>query len=455
MRYKRMRLPAAFYKEFLALASMLMLQNVVTLAVNLLDNIMLGAYSEAALSGVAAVNQIQFVYQQLLMALGEGVVIFSSQYWGRRQTGPIKQIGSYAMRGALVISVILFAVVSLFPMQMMHIFTTDATITAEGMAYLRVIRWTYPIFAVTQILLALMRSIGTVQIAYMLAIQSLIVNCSINYTLIYGHYGAPRLGTTGAAIGTLVARIAECGVLVLYLIYKERTLRLRPGDFKSTDRMLNKDYRRIVAPMLFTNSLWGFNTAMQTVILGHMETAAIAANSVASNLFLLVKAMPVGAANAASVMIGRKVGEGDMDVVRNYARELQRMFVLIGCVAGIVLFFLRIPILQLYDLSDTTREMANTFLLILSVVAVTMSYQMPTNTGIIRGGGNAIYVVYLDIICIWVIVMPLSLFMAFVMNASPVVVVWCLNSDQIFKCIPAFIEANYGNWIRKLTRETI
>ena len=129
------------------------------------------------------------------------------------------------------------------------------------------------------------------------------------------------------------------------------------------------------------------------------------------------------------------------------------MFVVIGIISGMLLFVIRIPILEIYDLSPQTKEMANTFLIILSVVVVGMSYQMPTNNGIIRGGGNAAFVVRMDLISIWCIVIPLSFVMAFVVKASPAVVVCCLNADQIFKCVPAYLESHYGNWIRKLTRE--
>ena len=165
--------------------------------------------------------------------------------------------------------------------------------------------------------------------------------------------------------------------------------------------------------------------------------------------------MAVGASSTASVIIGKTIGTGDIDRVKYYSRVMQRMFLVIGIIAGIVLFIIRIPILSLYDLTPETKAMANTFLIILSIVMVGMSYQMPTNNGIIRGGGNAMFVVKMDIISIWGIVIPLSLIMAFVVKASPVVVVCCLNADQIFKCVPAFLEANYGKWIRKLTRDEI
>ena len=184
-----------------------------------------------------------------------------------------------------------------------------------------------------------------------------------------------------------------------------------------------------------------------------MTAAAISANSAASNLFLMVKSMAVGAASAASIIIGKTIGSGDIPLTKAYARIMQRMFLVIGLASGVLLFFLRIPILSIYDLSPATKAMANTFLIILSIVCVGTSYQMPTNNGIIRGGGNAMFVVKLDLISIWLIVLPLSFFMAFVAKASPAVVVCCLNADQIFKCVPAFLEAHYGNWIRKLTRD--
>lgn len=443
----------SFYRKFLSIYVALVLQNVVTLSVNLADNMMLGSYSETALSGVAAVNQIQFIYQQLLMALGDGLVIFCSQYWGKRQTEPMKKIAATAMHAGLLIAVLLFALVSFFPCQAVGIFTTEESIIREGVSYLSIIRFTYLFFAVTQILLATLRSVEVVKIAFYLSVMTFFVNCGINYVLIYGHFGAPEMGAAGAAIGTLAARVTELTVLIIYIIKKEKQLHLSVRSYLQHDRVLSGDYFRVTAPMLVVQGLWGVNTALQTVILGHMTAAAIAANSVASTIFMMVKSMAVGAASTASIIIGNTIGTGDIGLVKKYSGKLQRIFVVIGLVSGLLLFLIRVPILQLYDLSAATKEMANTFLIILSVVVIGMSYQMPTNNGIIRGGGNAMFVVKMDLISIWGIVIPLSFIMAFVVKASPAVVVCCLNADQLFKCIPAFLESHYGNWIRKLTRE--
>lgn len=430
---------------------MLVLQNVVTLSVNLADNIMLGAFSETALSGVTTVNQVQFVFQQLLMALGDGLVIFGSQYWGKKETKPVRKISAWAMCTGIFIALILFILASFFPRQLLGLFTTDQTIIEAGLSYLAIIRFTYFFFAVTQILLATLRCVEIAGIAFGLSVMTLIINCSINWILIYGHFGAPRMGAAGAAVGTLTARIAEICVLITYISKKQSWIGIRIQDYLQADWKFGRKYYKVVCPLLVIQGLWGVNTALQTAILGHMTAAAIAANSAASNLFLMVKSAAVGAASAASVTMGKTIGSGDLKLAKLYSKKLQKLFVVMGIICGVLLFFIRIPVLSFYQLSPETREMANTFLMILSVVMVGMSYQMPTNGGIIRGSGSIAYSMKVDLISTWAIVIPLSMFMAFVVKASPAIVVCCLNADQIFKCVPAFLKCNYGHWIKTMT----
>lgn len=441
-----------FYHSFIRLCVTLMLEQAVILSVNLADNLMLGTYSEASLAGVAAVNQIQFVFQQLVYAVTNAMIVLGSQYWGKKRPKEVRRLSAIAVRAGIVIALLLFAAVSFFPTQTLSLFTDEPAIASEGVQYLSIIRFSYLFFAVSHVMLGTMRIAQSVKIALRVSIVSLIINVSINYLLISGNLGAPEMGVRGAAIGTLIARIVECALVCRHLFTKEKALNMRPVDFKTIDRAMLRDYLKVGAPVLINSALWGFSNALQTMILGHLSDSAIAAQSISSTVFLLLKVTSVGAASAASILIGQAIGEGSMDKIKEYARTLQCIFVGIGCVLAVIMFVIRIPLLNIYQISDETRSLANSYMLIQSVVLFTMSYQMPVNTGIIRGGGDTRFAMVLDLISIWGIVIPVSLLAAFVWKLSPIVVIICLNADQCFKCVPAFIRVNSYRWVRQLTR---
>ena len=444
----------SFYQTFIKLAAALMLEQAVILSVNLADNIMLGSYSEYALAGVAAVNQIQFVLQQIVYGVSTGMVILGSQYWGQKRTGEIRKLTAIGMRVSLLLVIALFVAVSLFPRQAVSIFTPDEAIIGEGVKYLSIIRFTYLFFGASAVLLGAMRIVESVKIALGVSVLSLVLNCSINYILIFGHFGAPELGVRGAAIGTLIARIVECCVFLLYVLVRDKRISMKLRDFLRTDRIMFGDFLRVASPVLLTQALWGLSNALQTVILGHMSDVAIAAQSISSNIFQLLKVTSVGASSAASIIIGKTIGEGQgMEKLKEYCRTLQILFVCIGITLGTALFFIRIPMLRIYNISDETRQLANAYMLIQSVVLVTMSYQMPVNGGIIRGGGDTRFIMVVDFISIWIIVLPLSFLAAFVWRLSPVIVIMLLNSDQVFKCVPAFLRCNSYKWVHRLTRD--
>lgn len=443
----------AFYHTFLLLAGTLILEQAVVLSVNLADNLMIGSYNETALSAVAAVNQIVFVVSQIIYGISNGVTVLASQYWGKRHTPPIRQLVSLGLRLEVALSLVLFAIVSLWPAQCVGLFVTDEQIIAEGVRYLSIIRFTFPVFAVTTVLLGAMRSVETVSLALKVSLVSLVTNCVINYILIFGSFGAPELGVRGAAIGTLSARVLECVIVCVYVFCKDSKLQLRPRALAQFDRVLRGDYFRTAVPIVLQAAMWGGLNAVQSAILGHMAANAIAAYSISSTAFLLLKVTSVGACTAASIMVGKQIGSGDMRAFRTMVYTMQLLFVGLGLVLGGALFLLRIPLLRVYQISDETRYLANAFFLIQSVVLVTMSYQMPTNAGILRGGGDTRYALVLDLISFCVIVIPLSYLAAFHWGASAIVVVMLLNADQVFKCIPAFIRVNGFRWVRRLTRD--
>lgn len=442
----------AFHRSFWPFFLVLVAQNIVTVSVNLLDNVMLGAYSEAALAGAAAVNQIQFVLLSVVNGAGDGLVVLGSQYWGQNRTGPIQRLTATALWLCAGISTLLFLLVSLFPRGVVGLFTTSEAIARAGMEYLSVIRFTYPIFAVTAILLAMLRGVETVKIAMVISLTAFGVNGLLNYALIYGNFGAPAMGAKGAAVATLVARVVELLIVMGYLALRDKKLAASPGLLLKPERGLARDYFRVGVPTLLVGLQWGVNVALQTVVLGHMTGSAIAANSIAVNLTTMLKVIAIASSAAAGVLIGKTVGQGDLPRVKRYAKLLQAIFLGIGLVTFTGTMLLRGPVLSLYNVSAETRAMAWSFLTVLAVSTIGMAYQMPVLTGIVRGGGDTRFVLINDMISVWGIVIPLSFLAAFSFDWPPVAVVACLHSDQVFKCLPAAVKVNSYNWIKTLTR---
>ncbi len=442
----------SFYKQFFSLYWVLVLNNIIVLSVSLADNIMIGAFSETALSGVTAVNQVQYIFQQLLMASGNGLVVLASQYWGQERTAEIKKISACAITVGLSASIVLFVCACVFPEGLLGLFTPNKAIIAEGVRYINIIKFTYPVFALSQILLACLRSVETVRIGFYISLVTLVVNCGINYLLIAGNFGFPSLGSEGAAIGTLTARIIELVIILIYILACDKKLRYRLYEMFTPSKTLFFDYIRISFPIITVGVMFGFSTALQTVILGHLSDAAIAANSMSSALFQTLKVASVGAASAAAVVVGKTIGRGDMSKLREYVRTLQLIFVMIGTVASILLYVLRYPILSFYSLSYEAMHLSEAFILVLCFTGFGTAYQMPSLIGIVQGGGDSKFVLKNDIINIWCICIPLALISAFVLDASPVLVVFFLNMDQITKCVPAFFKVNSYNWAKKLTK---
>lgn len=442
-----------FYRTLFPLLITIALQNIVAYSVNMADNVMLGSYSQSALSGAATVNQIFFLVQQITLGIGEGMVVLGSQYWGQKRLQPVRKLTGIALKLALISGVIVILICTFIPHLVLSIFTTDPEIIAEGAAYLGIIKYTFLLFMITNVLMTALRCVETVKISFYISVVSLIVNVCINYVLIFGHFGAPEMGIRGAAIGTLVARIAELGIVLIYMLKIDKKLCLFSENFLKYDAELRKDYTKVEVPVMLSQVLWAVSVPFQTAILGHLSSDAIAANSVATTFYQYLKVIVVAMSSASAVMIGAAVGRGDMKRIKSDARTLSVIDVLIGTALGLSLFALRWPLLSLYNLNDTAIGMANQLIIVMSFIMVGMSYQMPVSMGIIRGGGDTKFTMMMNMISTWAIVIPLSFMSAFWWHWSVVGVVIMIQSDQVFKGLPTFLHFRTYRWVKKLTRE--
>ena len=211
-----------FYNNFFSLWIFLVINNIIILGVNLADNIMLGRYSEHALSGAAACNQVQFVFQQIILGISNAVVVLGSQYWGEKKTKPIKNIASIACILGVAFSAVLFAFAAVMPENVVRLFTDSQNIIKEGAVYLSIIKYTYPVFALTNIILSFLRSVESVKVGFYVSLVTLVFNISLNYVLIFGKFGIEPMGVKGAAVATLVARVCELIFVVIYAVFFEK-----------------------------------------------------------------------------------------------------------------------------------------------------------------------------------------------------------------------------------------
>lgn len=442
-----------FYKAFFSMTTIIAMQNLISFAVNLADNVMIGGYSQDALSGVAMVNQIQFLLQMIIGGIGNGIAVLGAQYWGKKQVEPIRRVVSIGMVLALAAGIAMTLVTFFFPGQTLSLLTNEQAVISEGSKYLVIVCFSYVLFAVTNVLLASLRSVETVRIGFAVTLTALVVNIVLNYGLIYGRLGMPELGVEGAAIATVASRIVEFLVVVIYVFFLDGKICWKPRDMLHLDKKLFRDYIRVGLSLILSSSIWGVAMSVQTAILGRMGEETIAANSIATTIFQVVTVVTYGSASASGVIIGKCVGEGDIPRVKGYSKTLQILFVCIGIFTGAVLWSCKDFIISLYSITEETKVLAQQFIAVLSVTVVGTAYQCACLTGIVTGGGDTRFVLINDLIHQWLIVIPAAFLSAFVFHAPLWITFACLKSDQVLKCFVAIFKVNRYRWIRVLTRE--
>ena len=443
-----------FYKSFIFLALSLALQNLLTYGVNMMDTLMLGRYSQNAMGGVSLCNQIQFLLQMLVVGAGEGAVVMGSQYWGRKKLEPIPHIIGVALRFGGALAVLLFILVFGWPNRILSLLSNDPAVIAEGAKYFSIIRYTYVIFTITNILVASLRSIGVVRIGYMISGSTLVINVCLNYLLIYGNLGFPEMGVRGAACATLIARCVELIIVIWFLKYRENVLNLNLRKLLHIDTSYVHDYMKVSLPVLINQALWGVAQMVQTGILGHLGGDVTAANAISVQVYQVLSVVCYGAASAAGIVVGRTIGEDNEKKLHPLVTTLQVLFISIGLCSGLAIFLLRGPILAAFGgtLTENAYRLSRQFMLVLAITTVGTSYQMACDNGIIRGGGDTAFSAKMNLVSMWCIIVPFSAMAAFWWKCPPVAVFFLLKWDQLYKAIPVGIRLHSWKWVKKVTR---
>ena len=444
---------SGFYKAFFTMTLTLALQNLIVFGVNLADSVMMGAYSETALSGVGICNNIQFFLNMAASGISSGMTVIASQYWGQKETKPIHKVSAVAMWLGIIFTTLIFAFAAIAPETLIRLFTDKDAVIDQAVLYLDVIKYTYLMYTLSTILLAILRSVETVKIGFYVSLSSFALNIFLNYALIYGKFGAPEMGIRGAAVATLVSRAIELAVTVIYILAIDKKLNVRIRDLFTTDAQMVKDYFKTGLPLMMSSVSWGIAMSIQGAIIGRLIESAIAANSIATTLFQVATVICYASSNAACVLIGKTVGENmSMDIIKRRSKSLQLIFLAIGVASSAILLIAKNLIVGFYNASPETLEITNQFIWVLSITVIGTAYEAPCLCGIVSGGGETSFVLKNDIIFMWLIVLPMSALSAFVFHLPVWVTFACLKADQVLKCAVAVVKVNKFNWVKTVTR---
>ncbi len=442
----------SFYKTLISLAIPISLQNLITFAVGFADNLMIGRLGDDAISGVYVGNQMQAVVQMFIAGIEGAILILAAQYWGKKDSDSIRKVVSIGVRAAFVVGLAFTLAGVLFPGAIIGIFTKDPGVLQEGTVYLQIVGFTYLFFAISQVMVASMRSVETAKIGLYISIMALVVNVSLNYILIFGKLGLPALGVKGAAIATLISRVLEMAVSVTYVFAVDRKLRFGFRDLLATDRQLLKDFLRYGLPVIGGQVVWAFNNLMNTKIMGSYTAGVMAAVSITGMLHNLIYVWMNGLSSSVGIITGKTVGAGQYEKMKEYAKTVQMIFLGVGLISGGLVLLCREGFIGLYNATPEALAYSRQFINVISVTIIGTCYQAACLFGLVKSGGDISFVFKNDTIFVFLVVIPSALVCQW-LGAPPWVVCAALKCDQILKCFVAVVKINSYNWMKNLTRD--
>lgn len=300
-----------------------------------------------------------------------------------------------------------------------------------------------------------MRSVERVVVATVVYLCSLICNVGINAVLIFGLFGMPALGVKGAAIGTLTARLLEMALVCLYSHFWNKDIKFHTKYFLHTEKVLNRDFLKYAFPVILNEVLWGLGTAANTAVLGHMGSAAVAANSVAQVARQLATVVAFGLASATAIYLGKTIGEKKYEHAKAYARRFVWLSVLMGVLGGILILAIAPFMAEAMTLSETARGYMRFMFFVMSYFVVGQAYNTTLIVGTFRSGGDTQFGLILDMSTMWGCSILFGALAAFVFHCNVPVVYMILMSDEIIKIPITWYRYKSYKWLKNVTREEL
>ena len=452
----------AFYAMVLGIAVPIIVQNGISSFVSLLDNIMVGRLGTEQMSSVSIVNQLIFVYNLCLFGGLSGAGIFTSQYFGQKDDEGIQYTFRYKLMMSLILTIGAILIFLAFGDPLINLYLSGssdggdlAATLAYGRTYLRVMLVGIPAFMVMQIYASTLRECGETVVPMKAGITAIFVNLVFNYLLIYGKFGFPELGITGAAIATVLSRYVEAAIVVWWTHSHAKKNTYIVGIYKSLKlpAVVAKKIFIKGMPLLLNEALWsaGMATLSQCYSVRGLNT--VAALNIANTVNNLFSVVFIAMGSAVAIVVGQLLGAGKMEEAKDTDTKMIA-FSVFSCVGIALVMFILAPLFpKLYNTSETVRHQATAFMMAQAIFMPQAAF-LNTTYFTLRAGGKTVITFLFDCAFVWVVSIPVVFLLSRFTGMPAHYIYVCGQIAEWGKCILGFILVKKGVWIQNLVKET-
>jgi putative MATE family efflux protein len=439
-----------FYKTLIKLGIPVALQNFFSAFFGLIDNIMVGQLGDVSVASVGLANQFYFVLVLIMIPIGGAVSIFASQFWGKKNTKPIPQVMILGLGLSVVASLVFFISAFFAPEFVMRLFSRDAKVIESGSVFIKIISISYIPLAVNYCIASTLRSIHAVKMPLFANAVGILLNTTLNYLLIYGNFGFPKLGINGAAISTVIAQ-----TLALIIILTSAVVKY-PDIFRWTSQVwkISTDLvRRFFAQagiLIAKDLIWALGITTYMIIYARMSTDAAAAMNITSVVRELAIVIFIGIGCASQIVIGNAIGADKKEEAHQYAVKFLLNTFIIGFIVGIILILSRYLILSPYKVSSEVVHGASGVMIVFGASLAVNVYNMVAVMGVMRPGGDNFFCTVMDIVAVWMIGFPLALLSGLVWKMPLIWVFTFVTLQELFKMVLLTRRLKSRLWIRNL-----
>ncbi len=416
---------------------------------------MITKVGEEALAAVGLANQMYFLISLFYFGVSSGAAIFVAQYWGAKQIERLRRTMGIALSIGLIGAIVSAFFSFFFPTLIMNIFTEDPIVVAYGVDYLKIVSFSYLTTAVVMIYSASLRSTEDSKTPMYITLVSLIINVILNYSLILGNFGFPRLEVKGAAIATLIARTLEMSLL-LFVVYRRKGAIAAPIKTLvsfSFDEV--KVYLITCFPVILNEIFWSLGMVFYKIAYARLGTTVIASVNVSQSIEHLFFVVLIGISNAAAILIGNKIGENNIPLAQKYASTLIKVVIITGLIMGIGLYVSAPIIPRLFTLSDYVYEITVRSLQSLSFLIPIKAVTMLIVVGILRSGGDTKFSMLTELIGVWGIGVPLAFLGALVFKLPIYHIYLLVGLEEAIKAAIGYYRIRSNKWIKRLVEEPV